>query len=308
MFKRKTFLVMGILLIVGLNLTSCHFPQTSSEASFVTITETPPLSTPTLEPPPPATSTPTATFTPTPTVPTTTPTQTPTPVWVYHEPGEVVAPILLYHHIDGDSFDNRYQVTIPNFRSQMEWLFEHGYTAITISTLVEVLLEGGELPEKPIVITFDDGHLSVFENAFPIMDELGFPGVFYIVANRIYDSPGFVTSEQIKTMLNAGWEVGSHGYSHQDITQNHYSAEHEIAQSKYDLQAALDVPVNTFAYPYGLIDPYTATMVSNAGYKAGMGLGQSITHTWGNLFYLHRIEVYGSDTLEMFTARLNPVQ
>ena len=303
MQNSRIFQLIHIFLMSILILTGCHFPQTAMETAptaSATLTATPPDPTHTVEVPPP-TLTPTVTASPSPTPPP--PTATPTPVLVYHEPGEVVAPILLYHHIDGDGFDNRYQVAVPDFRAQMQWLYDQGYTAITISSLVDVLLEGGTLPEKPIVLTFDDGHLSVYEKAFPIMEEYGFPGVFYIVANRINGSPDFVDVGQIKTMLDAGWEVGSHGYSHLDVTQNHYAAEYEIAQSKYDLQAALEAPVNTFAYPYGMIDPYTATMVSNAAYKAGMGLGVSITHTWGNLFYLNRIEIHGSDSLEEFVAR-----
>ncbi len=64
--------------------------------------------------------------------------------------------------------------------------------------------------------------------------------------------------------------------------------------------------VLTFAYPYGEIDPFVAQAVSDSGYRAGVGLGQSITHTWGNLFYLHRIEVQGDYSLETFISLLNP--
>ncbi|MFU8827530.1 MAG: polysaccharide deacetylase family protein, partial [Brevefilum sp.] len=134
----------------------------------------------------------------------------------------------------------------------------------------------------------------------------GFPGVFYIVANRINNAQEFVNVEQLSTLIAAGWEVGSHGYTHLDITKNHGSAQYEIGQSKVDLQKALGVPINTFAYPFGEIDPFTAQVVSNATYRAGMGLGRSITHTWNNLYYLHRIEIEGGFTLEQFTAVINP--
>jgi peptidoglycan/xylan/chitin deacetylase (PgdA/CDA1 family) len=217
-----------------------------------------------------------------------------------------VAPILLYHRIDGENTDSRYRVSVPDFRTQMQWLYEQGYSAITISMLLDVLLYGGELPEKPIVISFDDGHLSVYENAFPIMDELGFPGVFYVVANRIYNAPDFVHVEEIGTLVDAGWEIGSHGYTHLDVTKNHASANYEIGQSKADLQAALGVEINTFAYPYGEIDPFTARIVSNSRYQGGMGLGSSITHTWNTIYYLHRIEVHGGFTLDQFIALITP--
>lgn len=309
MRKCFTLPVIRILFIGMLTLTSCHLPQMASLPTPIaeTLTATLPQPTRTVETVPP-TPTHTATITPsaTPVPPTETPSPTPTATWVFNEAGLVVAPILLYHHVNGDFTDSRYRVSIPDFRDQMQALSDQGYTAITISTLLDALLYGGELPEKPIVITFDDGHHSVFEYAFPIMQAHGFPGVFYIVANRIYDVPDFVNIEQITTMVDAGWEIGSHGYTHVDITKNHASAAYEVGQSRADLKAALNTEVNTFAYPYGEVDPFVAQNVSNAQYQAGMGLGGSITHTLGNLFYLHRIEVHGGYTVEHFIALITP--
>ena len=302
--------VIRIFLIGMLILTGCHLPQGESEttSTSVTLTTAPPSPTSTIETLPP-TATITATLTsspsPTPPPPTLTPSLTPTPTWTYNEPGQVTAPILLYHHISGEVTDSRYRVSIPAFRAQMQALDEQGYTAITISMLVEALINGGELPEKPIVITFDDGHQSVYDNAFPIMQEYGFPGVFYIVANRIYDIPDFVNIDQISTLVNAGWEIGSHGYTHLDLTQNHASAEYEITQSKTDLQSALGMQISTFAYPNGEMDPFTAQLVINAGYRAGMGLGKSITHTLYNRYYLNRIEIQGDYSLEKFNAMIS---
>lgn len=292
--------ILSVVFIGWLLLTSCSpvFSNTlPASTSTPTTAPTQPTATPDI-----VEDTPTPQPSPTPTdiPPTQTPSHTPTPNWVYHEPGKVVAPILLYHHIKGNSDLGRYNVSIRNFRSQMQTLKEMGYTPIPISTLLSVLLDGGKLPEKPVVITFDDGHLSVYENAFPIMQGYGFPGVFYIVANRINGSPEFVTIPQITEMLDAGWEVGSHSYSHTDITQNHTIANKEIGQSKTDLEQALSTKVETFAYPFGAIDPFTAQKVSDYGYQAGMGLGTSKTHTWNTLFYLNRIEIYGNYTLDQF--------
>ncbi len=253
------------------------------------------------------TPTPQLTLTPTPTAPqpTETPSHTPTPQWAYHEPGEVVAPILLYHHVEGETTLSRYQLAIPDFRAQMHLLDELGFTPIPISMVIEVLLDGGRLPEKPVVITFDDGHQSVYENAFPIMQEFDFPGVFYIVANRINGSTDFVTIPQLKEMIEAGWEIGSHSYTHADLTKNHAIAAKEIGQSKTDLENALSTHIETFAYPFGTIDPFTAQKVSDHGYRGGMGLGTSKIHTGKTLYYLNRIEIYGYYTLEDFKEILN---
>ena len=243
---------------------------------------------------------PTLTATSTQPPPTPTPTQTPTPTWVFNEAGRIDAPILLYHHVENEVSTSRYTVSIPDFRSQMAALDEMGFTAITISQFLEALLDGSDLPQNPVVITFDDGFESVYQNAFPIMKDFGYPGVFYIVANRIYDVPEFVNVAELKEMIAAGWEIGSHSYSHADLTKNHSIAAKEIGQSKKDLEAALSTPILTFAYPFGTIDSFTAQKVSDYTYRAGMGLGKAKTHTWNTLFYLDRIEIYGDYSLEDF--------
>lgn len=305
--RKSSYLFVVFFVFIGvLLLTGCRPGNAISQNQSATSTTSPQNPTHTIAPSATLTHLPTLTatatevpMTPTPTL-TQTLTLTPTPVRVYNEPGQITAPILLYHHVYGEVSTSRYQVSLPDFESQMAALKDMGYTAIPISLFLQALLEGAELPEKPIVITFDDGHQSVYENAFPVMQSYDFPGVFYIVANRINGSPDFVTAEQLKEMINAGWEVGSHGYSHLDLTLNHSLVAKEIGQSKTDLEYALSTKVLTFAYPYGTIDPFTAQKVSDYGYRAGMGLGKAKTHTFNSLFYLNRIEIYGEFTLDQF--------
>ena len=248
------------------------------------------------------TLTPSASATPSPS-PTPTLTPTVTPTWVWNPAGEVIVPILLYHHVSDVENLNRYYVSPTDFRAQMESLKDWGYTAIPMSLLVEALISGAELPQRPIVITFDDGDLSVYENAFPIMQELGFVGVLYIVSNRL-KSEGFVNAEQLGEMIAVGWEVGSHSLSHADLTLDHDLVRSEVLQSRLDLNETLGITVTTFAYPFGTMDPYVATKVQNYGYRAAAGLGKSWKHTWSTLYYLSRIEIHGDFDLDDFTARL----
>ena len=242
----------------------------------------------------------TSTSTPIPPQITRTQTPTPTSTWVYNEPGNVNVPILLYHHIEDNPTASRYSVSITDFHSQMKALYDSGYKTIPISLFLDALLKGADLPEKAVVITFDDGHQSVYDNAFPIMQAFGFTGVAYVVANRINDIPDFLNIATLKEMIAAGWEVGSHSYTHVDLTVNHQRVSQEIAYSKIDLEKALSIKVQTFAYPFGLMDSYLAQKVSQYGYRAGMGLGTRKTHTVSNLFYLDRIEIYGDLSLDDF--------
>ncbi len=271
---------------------------TNTPTPFQAITNTPVVIPPTYTAT--YTLTPSPTFTP---VPTDTPIPTPTEAFVYHQPGDVIAPILLYHHVSDAGNGNRYYVTIDNFRAQMQALRDWGYTTITVTDLVNALINGGDLPSRPVVITFDDGNLDVYQNAFPIMRDMGYVATTYIVANRL-QSRYFVNVEQIQEMANAGWEIGSHSMDHADLTLDYSTAHYEINQSRQILEDAIGVPVNTFAYPYGKTDEFITNKVSEYGYTAAMGLGLSFEHTMGTLFFLYRIEVQGDYNLSRFASLL----
>jgi peptidoglycan/xylan/chitin deacetylase (PgdA/CDA1 family) len=234
-------------------------------------------------------------------IPGSTATMTPTATWATHPAKQVTAPILLYHHIAVK--DDRYYISPNVFQQQMEKLLSLGYTGITVPQLVEVLQHGGELPERPVVITFDDGDLDVYQNAFPIMQDLGFVGTFYIVGTRL-NSDDFIGVEQLKEMTAAGWAIGCHSMTHLDLTLNHDALTYEAGACKNALEKEVGVPVSTFAYPFGNMDDFVAGKVSKYGYTSAVGLGTSSDHSWGTLYYLSRLEVQNTYDMAAFTKLL----
>jgi peptidoglycan/xylan/chitin deacetylase (PgdA/CDA1 family) len=235
--------------------------------------------------------------------PTPTPTVTPavTATWAIHPAKQVTAPILLYHHIAVK--DDRYYISPDVFRQQMETLISLGYIGITVPQLVDVLQHGGELPERPVVITFDDGDLDVYQNAFPIMRELGLVGTFFVVGTRL-NSKEVISVDQLKEMTAAGWAIGCHSMTHIDLTLNHDALTYEAGNCKSFLEKEVGVPVVTFAYPYGTMDEFVAGKVAKYGYTSAVGLGTSSNHTWGTLYYLSRLEVQNTYDLAAFKALL----
>jgi peptidoglycan/xylan/chitin deacetylase (PgdA/CDA1 family) len=255
----------------------------------------------------------TVTFTPTITlIPTTEatststplpPTITATPTWIYQTAGEVICPILLYHQIADIDPPSQYHMPPEDFKAQMESLYDWGYTPIPISLLARAITSGAELPSRPVVVTFDDGDQNVYTNAFPVMQELGFPGVIYIISNAV-DSQSHLTSAEILEMVAAGWEVGDHSMTHLNLTSDHGQVWTEASQSRLELKAALGIPINTFAYPYGAADTFVMEKISEYGYQAAVGLGTSSRQGPDNLFYLNRIEVKYGTNLEQFAELL----
>jgi peptidoglycan/xylan/chitin deacetylase (PgdA/CDA1 family) len=284
--KKLTLLIFSLLV-------ACTMPAVPF-APAPTTTQTP-TTVPTLT----VTPAPSATPSPTLGLPTSTPsiTPSPTPKLLFQGPGEVVCAILLYHRIDIPPFPNEYYVRPENFRAQMQALRDWGYTPIPISLLVKAINEGANLPVRPIVISFDDGDISVFTNAFPIMQEFGYTGVNYLVGNRL-EVEGYMNVEQIQTLAAAGWEVGSHSMSHSDLTQTDFSAR-EIVDSRTRLEKELGLPVDTFAYPFGVKNETVLKTVS-ANYVAAVGLGVFLSQRTSNLYYLWRRPVEYAWDIETF--------
>ena len=133
------------------------------------------------------------------------------------EKSSVDVPVLMYHSV-GYEENNSYVVTPEQFRRQMELLKENGYTAIDFSQLVDFVENGTALPEKPIVITLDDGYEDNYLNAYPVLKELG-----------------------MKATVNAvGVHIGKDTYRDTDIAiRSHFSAEQGkemIASGLIDIQ------------------------------------------------------------------------
>ena len=224
-------------------------------------------------------------------------------IFVHNGPGKVIVPILLYHHILEGKSPNPYSVSAGNFQEQLSYLKEYEYHTISLSQLIQAITVGADLPEKSIILTFDDGNKNVYLNAFPLMKEFGFIGEVYIIANRI-DAEGFLTREQIKELLSSGWEIGSHGMKHIDLVLNPEASRDEIGTSKKKIEDMLDINLTSFAYPYGKATKITMDWVRQIGYLVGMGLGISNQHNKENLFYLNRRQVESDMDISDFVKLL----
>ena len=309
--KMARFLKSLLIMLLILMISGCNLPNKPAAPVYVpTETFTPTLVSPTPVPPTPVPPTdtplpsPTATATITATV-----TATPTPVWVFQS-GTITCSILLYHRIAEppslDSLAARYYTSSADFQWQMQALKDWGYTTIPISLLVDAIMKGALLPPRPVVISFDDGYESVYENAYPIMQALGFTGIMYIIVDYV-GSQGYMDVGQIQEMTANGWEIGSHSMTHPHLPAVHDQINYEAGQSKSRLASEIGVSVETFAYPYGEIDSFVVDKVAEYGYLAAVGLwnpGPQYVQSLDNLYYLSRIEVRNGTDLATFATML----
>jgi peptidoglycan/xylan/chitin deacetylase (PgdA/CDA1 family) len=191
--------------------------DTATPTNTPTNTPTPtPTNTATAVPP---TITPNPDWTATPTIP---PPPLPTPQGGYSWTLKV--PILMYHYIsippeDADVYRVDLSVEPDTFLEQMTYLAENGYTTIDLYDLSRAITNKQELPEKPVILTFDDGYLDNYHNAFPILQAFGFKGTFFIVTEFIdMGREGYLTWEMVTEMAAAGNRFEPHSRTHPDLT------------------------------------------------------------------------------------------
>lgn len=180
-------------------------------------------------------------------------------------------PILMYHVISdpppGAPYPDLY-VTADEFADQMEALKAAGYTAVTLQELWDGWQDGGPLPRRPVVLTFDDGYRSHMVNALPVLQRLGWPGVLFLELKNLKPDWG-LREAQVRKLIAAGWEIDSHTIDHPDLTTiDAARLEREVGESRRQLRAKFGVPVNFFCYPAGRYDETVIAAVERAGYLA----------------------------------------
>lgn len=217
----------------------------------------------------------------------------------------------MYHYISVPPPDaDRYRIDLSvapwNLDAQMAWLAENGYTTITLQELLYHLTLGWRLPEKPIILTFDDGYTDAYYNAFPILQKYGFGGTFFIITDYIiYGNPKHATWEQIIEMHNAGMDIQSHSRSHPDLRgQPETELLWQILGSREAIEARMDKQVRFFCYPSGRYDANTIRVLQQYGYWAAVTTEYGATHSTEDPFTLKRIRIRWTDSLEAFIEKV----
>jgi peptidoglycan/xylan/chitin deacetylase (PgdA/CDA1 family) len=234
------------------------------------------------------------------------PTLSPTPSWVKVGPGEVNALIIGYNSVatsaDDDpwfQWESNAYIPVESFRYQLKVLKEAGYTSIPVSLLADAILSGAEMPPKPVIITFETSRINMYKIVFPIMKEYGFTGTLFLVQDY-HNGKNMMTSDQIKELIAAGWEIGSKGKTSSDLTAAGVDLGPEISGSKLFFEEQYGVPVTIFSYPAGSINESVTSRVAGWGYKAAVGLFKATTFSMANLYYLPRYEILNTLTDEEF--------
>lgn len=239
--------------------------------------------------------------------PTNTPTPLPTPD---SQDREFYVPILMYHYIsvppeDADIYRQDLSVTPVMFRRQMQWLADNGYTVISLYDLIYALNIGWPaLPDKPVILTFDDGYVDNYENAFPALQKLGFVGTFFILTDVTdREQPGYMTWPMLEEMHDAGMDIEVHGREHVEMNgRDEDWLVYHLRGPAETIAANLGYQPRFLSYPAGQYDEKTIQIAQSEGYWAAVTTQQSLLQQKSNPYQLKRVRIRGDWSLDVFAA------
>src|SRR5512146_625720 len=182
---------------------------------------------------------------------------------------------LMYHDVGPSSVGLPDDQTIApeEFERQIRWLAERGYVGIRPTDWVAWRREGKALPNKPVLITFDDGYAGVATYGLPVLERYGFGAAVFVVTRRIgstntwdqalgYRAVPLMSAEEIVRWASRGIEFGCHTRTHPDLaTLSEAEIQSEVAGSREDLATILNRIPSTFAYPWGSFNRAVHTCV-----------------------------------------------
>lgn len=233
-------------------------------------------------------------------------------------------PVLMYHRIEKNKdiypaqkgkYTDNMAVTKEELKEQLTYLKSQGYETITFEQLYDYLKKGTEIPQKPIIISFDDGYLSTYLSAFEVLKNIGFKGEIGVVTgvNVMDREPGLKTGslhfnwKQALIMQKSGvLDMQSHTVSHSNLaTLDPKALTNELSKSKNSLEKRLSKESTTIIYPYGAYNEQVITEAKNLGYKLGVTIEEGINFDGENLMKIKRLCVKHGQTGEDIVKKID---
>ena len=172
-------------------------------------------------------------------------------------------PVLMYHQIrhNATALD---RVTPTSFSQQMDFLHKNGFSTITLNDYDQWRRGRKEIPMRPVIITFDDGWRSVYEEALPVMKKYGFKGTENIIIaymNRSKGGDSYMHEDMLHELRREGWDLQSHGLTHVDMLQfNEERFTDQLRESKTVLRETFNISVFSFIFPFHSADSRYASL------------------------------------------------
>ena len=213
-------------------------------------------------------------------------------------------PILYYHSVS-PSADNEVIITPEILKSELQYLKDEGYTTLTLNEVSDYLLNSSAIPSKSIVITFDDGYMDNYDNAFPILKELGMKATIFCITSKL-DGSYYLSPNAIKEMSDYGIDIQSHTVTHPKLDSLTYDEQlTELKESKKTLESITGKPVTSIAYPFGNFNEDTIKAAEASGYSLGFTTNRGLADRNDDYLQIDRIYVSSNYDLKTFKEILS---
>lgn len=224
-------------------------------------------------------------------------------------------PILMYHSLlRDDSRQGDYILSPAVFRQDMEYLKEHGYQTVVVRDLVAFVEEGRPLPEKPVMVTFDDGFFNTYHYAYPILKELGMRAVVSVIGSQTeqFSESGqenaywsYLTLDRLREMEASGvFELQNHSWDlhttgerqgclrrrgEDGDSYRRLFAEDAARVQRLLTEAGLPAP-SCYTYPFGACSAETEALVRELGFRCSLGCEEGMNTLTGDPACLYRMK------------------
>ncbi|MFF7980921.1 polysaccharide deacetylase family protein [Streptomyces sp. NPDC007901] len=227
---------------------------------------------------------------------------------------EAPVPILMYHSVATSPNDATRALSVAPeaFAEQMALIGDLGLTPLSTAELAAGWRFGRPLPDRPVLITFDDGYEGVHRHALPVLAKHGFASTLFVSTGWIrgaYDTGGGLDAmldwDQVRALADAGCEIGGHSHTHPQLDQlTDDGLREELARSTEIVAGELGAEPASFAYPYGYSSRRVRQAVRSAGYAQALAVGNGLARRRQGPYALRRVTVRRGTDAEEFTRLL----
>lgn len=213
-------------------------------------------------------------------------------------------PILMYHYIsqppeNADKYRRDLSISPNGFKAQMQYLVDQGYETIDLYDLSLAIVGKKELPPKPVIVTMDDGYRDNYENAFPILQELGLKATFFIVTEFVdLGNPNYMDWRMIEEMAAAGMRFEPHSKTHPNLTGHERDfIIWELLGSAETLEAHIKYRPRYLAYPGGWYNDEIQQIVAELDFWGAVTTAYGLSHGYNDRFEWSRIRIRDTTTI-----------
>jgi peptidoglycan/xylan/chitin deacetylase (PgdA/CDA1 family) len=213
--------------------------------------------------------------------------------YLLSQPAPEGFPILEYHMVQEANPDKAYEYNVPpaEFEAQLDYLEQQGYTTISIRDYLRAKKGLQQLPDKPVILTFDDGYESNYTELLPILEKRGFKATIFMVGNDI-GKENYMSWDQLMDIQHRGVEIGSHTANHLPLTSMSLDeARDEVKLSKLLMEWNGVNTIYTLSYPNGKYTAELLDMLKEEEYLAAVTGDAGLNTFETNPYLLQRINI-----------------